>query len=364
MLRIAALFLVIFAQTAIAEPSAGCASQALSHSSGEYQIVHKGLERRYLLDLPAIERDGPPALLLALHGYTGSPEFIGAPTTEEFVSKASQAGYVLVRPASTVFTAQLNPSTAKTIGFIADESEWPELPESERRVEVASWNDLAGSKQEGPAGPICLPNADTYPCPPECGDCEACVWASCHDDVGFIQALVGHLDEQLCFDRSQRFVLGHSNGGMMAHALTCELPALFAGGASIKGQPEIGYACSNPASPPFIQITGAQDTTVPQDGGPASDGFLYETSHHSAEVRAQALECDTGAQMGLAKLDRPLDCTLWEECEAGRRVADCVDPQGGHEWPSHEPQGNWGIDLIFEFWKGSEILQTAGDEDF
>ena len=359
--RLIALPLLLCSPIAFGEPSSGCSAD-VEPTSGEHLLAHDGLTRRYLLD-PTDHDDGePPSLLLALHGYTGSPEIIGAPTTQAFVAQATASRYVVVRPASTVFMTDLNADTARAMGYIDTESEWPQFPVAQRRVEVASWNDLAASRGEGPEGPICLPDADTYPCPPECGDCGPCVWASCHDDAGFIEALMLKLDEQVCFDRSRRFVLGHSNGGMLAQALTCELPNLFAGGASIKGQPGIGFACDNAQSPSFIQIAGAKDTTVPHDGVPAGDGFLYETSYRGALRRAKALECRSGPRQGMAQLNRPLDCTLWDRCNQGKRIADCVDPQGGHEWPGNGHQGHWGTDLIFRFWSGSEILQPPGDD--
>lgn len=359
--RLVPLLFLLCPPTALGEPSAGCFAE-VKPGSGEHLLTHDGLTRGYLLDHADHEGGEPPSLLLALHGYTGSPEIIGAPTTAVFVTRATASGYIVVRPASTAFMTDLNADTASAMGYIDSESEWSQFPVDQRRVEVASWNDLAASRGTGPEGPICLPDADTYPCPPECGDCGPCVWASCRDDVGFIEALMLELDERVCFDRSRRFVLGHSNGGMLAQALTCERPNLFAGGASIKGQPEIGFACGNPQSPSFIQIAGAQDTTVPHDGVPASDGFLYETSHRSALRRAGALECRPDPRQGMAQLDRPVECTLWDQCSRGKRIADCVDPQGGHEWPGNAQQGQWGANLIFRFWSGSEILQPPGGE--
>ena len=330
---ISLLFFLLAAHYAQAAPSEGCGA-ASTFEGGAHAMSFDGLERRYLLDLPAQMSD-PPPLLLALHGYTGSPEIIGAPTTADFVRTVNNLGWVLVRPASTVFVAQ--------------------SPESPDAVEIASWNDLAGSQSEGMVGPLCAADAEVYPCPPECGECGPCVWASCHDDVGFIEALVDTLDARMCFDRSQKYVLGHSNGGMMAHALTCALPDLFAGGASIKGQPEIGFACTNPDAPSFIQVTGALDRTVPPDGTVADDGFFYEPSELSAEVRANTLECARGPVRRPTNAAPDVMCALWDQCPGEKRIADCIDPDGGHEWPADADHGQWGVKLIIDFWNGRGI---------
>ena len=333
-MRACCLFVfLIFAQCAQSQPSAGCATEStLARSAGE--IVFDGVDRRYLIDLP-VRGSQPPPLLLALHGYTGSPEIIGAPMTGEFVKYVIDRGLVLVRPASTEF-----------------EAEWPDTRELRP---IASWNDLAGSRSEGPAGPLCEADANVYPCPPECGECGSCVWASCHDDVGFIAALIDELDEHHCFDRSKRYVLGHSNGGMMAHALTCERPDIFAGGASIKGQPQIGFACARDAAPSFIQVTGAHDRTVPPDGAVADDGFFYEPAELSAEVRASALQCARGPVIQAISDSADVECALWDQCLEGKRVADCIDPDGGHEWPADSVHGQWGIKLIIDFLTGQAL---------
>lgn len=354
------LLLVLVSPAALAEPSAGCAGDAAT-PNGEHRLIMGDLVRRYLLDLPAARAGTPPALVLALHGYTGYPETIGDPT-DAVVDHARDNGYVLVRPAGTTFDANLNANTAKALGVIDNEAEWPDLAAAQRRTNISSWNDLAASRSDGPAGPTCLPDADTYPCPPECKECGPCVWGSCHDDVGFIRSLIEHLDRGVCFDNSRVFVLGHSNGGMMAQALTCNLPGVFAGGASIKGQPPVGYSCSDSRSPSFIQITGAEDTTVPHDGTPSSDGYLYATSHHSALARATALRCSRGPVQVEATVDHPLSCELWDQCESGKRIADCVDPDGGHEWPGGLPENQWGLDLIWGFFTADTVFDEPQND--
>lgn len=352
---------LLFAWQSIqAEPSDGCgASEPLA--GGEHHLRVDGIARRFLLDRPGTDLHAPPPLVLALHGYTGRPEIIGSPTNQEVVDTVTQRGWVLVRPASTVFEAQLNPATAKALGVIRSESEWPKVPPHQRIATVSSWNDLASSQSEGPDGPLCLAEAETYPCPPECGECGPCVWGSCHDDVGFIQALIDELDRNVCFDRTRRFVLGHSNGGMMAHAVTCQRPDLFTGGASSKGQPERGFACDNPSAPSFIQITGAQDRTVPPDGSPSSDGYFYESSFSSAAKRAEALQCARGPENVKTDIAPGLNCTSWDGCSEGKRIVDCTDPRGGHEWPGDQEAGQWGLALILGFWEGAEVFTPASD---
>ncbi len=44
------------------------------------------------------------------------------------------------------------------------------------------------------------------------------------DDVGFIGALLDHLESLLCTDRRRVFASGMSNGAIMGHRLACEMP--------------------------------------------------------------------------------------------------------------------------------------------
>jgi polyhydroxybutyrate depolymerase len=67
------------------------------------------------------------------------------------------------------------------------------------------------------------------------GNC--CSYAQEHniDDVGFISALIDDLAQRAAIDTRRVYVVGHSNGGMMAHRLGAELPDKIAAIASVAG---------------------------------------------------------------------------------------------------------------------------------
>jgi polyhydroxybutyrate depolymerase len=48
------------------------------------------------------------------------------------------------------------------------------------------------------------------------------------DDVGFVSALLDHLEGALCIDRRRELASGMSNGAMLTHRLACELSDRFA----------------------------------------------------------------------------------------------------------------------------------------
>ena len=89
------------------------------------------------------------------------------------------------------------------------------------------------------------------------------------DDVGFIEAMVDAIAQDLSIDRTRVYATGISNGGAMSHRLACEAEGTFAAVAPIAAP--IGLspltACA-PARPvPTITIQGDTDGLVPYGGG-------------------------------------------------------------------------------------------------
>ncbi len=229
-----------------------------------------GLAREYRLHLPpSYQADQPLSLLLHFHGYTGSAEHSEKEWTR-LSPHADGNGYVVVFPQSTSFTV---------LG-----------PNGEGRS-ITSWNDGACNASPGPAGPTCAADSRPYPCAPECGDCGACNWCSCHDDVGFVAAVLDKLESTLCIDRNRVFASGFSNGGMFVHALGCALPDRFTAVAPLHGTLARGFDCAPSAPVSLLLVAGRTDRTVPLDGSRASDGYFYTAIDEVATSWAKAQRC-------------------------------------------------------------------------
>jgi polyhydroxybutyrate depolymerase len=88
------------------------------------------------------------------------------------------------------------------------------------------------------------------------------------DDVGFLVALVEHL--QLTYDLHPEhvFVAGFSNGGFMAYTLACRAPETFLGMASVSGlMSGITWdTCLSPDPIGLLHVHGTADLVVPSDG--------------------------------------------------------------------------------------------------
>jgi len=305
-------------------------------------LTHDGLERSYRLHLPAGHDGSAPApLWLHVHGYTGSAEHSDGWTG--LAELADREGIVLVFPQSTSFEAPLGRRPAG------------------RPAAITSWNDLACSAPLRPENPACREGASPYPCPPECGACGPCNWCSCHDDVGYISALIDHLEANLCLDVDRVYASGYSNGGMFVHRLGCALGDRLAAVAPMHGYLARGFNCTAGADgPAMILIGGTADRTVPIDGTYASDGYIYTSQEAVAERWAAANACSEDPAPVETPWDgrRALICVESAGCVRGTAVRSC-SWDGAHVWP-RDAAGNFGAELLWSFFR--DVSRDANRE--
>jgi poly(3-hydroxybutyrate) depolymerase len=97
------------------------------------------------------------------------------------------------------------------------------------------------------------------------GSCCGPVAAAGVDDVAYLADVVAAVTARHLVDRRRVYVLGFSNGGMMAERAACERPDLFAAAGSVAGP--LLVDCASPLPVRFAHIHGLADTTVPYLGG-------------------------------------------------------------------------------------------------
>jgi polyhydroxybutyrate depolymerase len=311
--------------------SKGCGGKPpLAPGESVAQTIQAGdLEREYRLHLPSgYDPSKPVPLVLVIHGYTGNVMKLENEYTA-FSHHADKHGYVVAYPQATGFEVN---------GML-----------------ITSWNDLGCNASPGPEGPICTDKAVDYPTPPECGEPRECDWCSCYDDVGFIAALLDKLEGTLCIDLDRVFATGISNGGMFVHRLGCDLPDRFAAIAPVAGTIAKGFNCAPGSSPKvsMINFYGTRDTSVPFDGAPASDGFLYTPTSQVMVAWAgpDSQKCDAEGSLYRTSRDgiQGLECIQRADCTTGAEVVDCAW-DGGHDWP-RKGDDQFGIDVIWDFFE-------------
>jgi len=182
-------------------PTCFCFSQQTINGS----IIHDGLQRTYILYIPASYTAGTPApLVINFHGYTSNANdqmYYG-----DFRPIADTAGFLLVHPMGT----------------------------------------LDGQGQT-------YWNAN---------------WGGTVDDIGFTEALIDSLAQLYSVNLDRVYSTGMSNGGFMSYTLACSLSNRIAAIASVTGTMNVNQSLTcNPQHPmPVMEIHGTADGTVPYNG--------------------------------------------------------------------------------------------------
>lgn len=310
----AAGLIVLLALSGLALGGCGSGKPAGIAPMARYTLQHDGLEREYFVFLPSRYGDGRTyPLAVFMHGYGGSATGTEAEVTNGLTRYAEEYGYVMVFPQST--------------WFMSDTA-------AEEPLHVSSWNHISDGFDKGPAGPICTADADSFPCPPECGYCGQCGWASCHDDVGFLKKLVARITSDFSIEPGRVYVSGFSNGAMMAHRIACDAAELFAAAALVGGRVEPGFECTPGSAMGLLQINGGVDEIVPHDGRVSSSGFFYASTKAVSESWNDGATCaeETRDWTSPAIAGEAVTCTV--ACaDSERESIDCVWPEGDHRWP-------------------------------
>ena len=338
-LALVAVVVLLVVPPLAATDSPGCSAGAASSLAAaaqagvsvDLELPYDGRIRSYRLHLPS-GYDGaePLPLWLHVHGYTGSATHSDG--WSGLSELADREGFVVVFPQSTSFEASLG------------------RPGRSRSATITSWNDLACSAPLKPEARACREDATPYPCPPECGTCGPCNWCSCHDDVGYVEALIDHLSAELCLDPDRVFASGYSNGGMFVHRLGCALEDRLAAVAPMHGYLARGFNCAaGEAGPSMLLIGGTADRTVPIDGSHAGDGYIYTSQDGVAEKWAETQSCAADPVQVQTPWDgrRELTCVEYPGCAGGRAVRSC-SWDGAHVWP-RDDAGNFGAELLWRF---------------
>jgi poly(3-hydroxybutyrate) depolymerase len=106
------------------------------------------------------------------------------------------------------------------------------------------------------------------------------------DDVAFFDELITSLITQYEIDTTRVWVVGHSNGGMMAYRLACELSTRITAIGVAAGALAID-SCSPSRPVSALHVHGELDTVVPLTGG-NSLGIVFPSTQLSVETFALA----------------------------------------------------------------------------
>lgn len=147
------------------------------------------------------------------------------------------------------------------------------------------------------------------------------------DDLGFMETLVAMVETEAAIDPQRRFVIGHSNGGMLAFRLALERPGLFAG-IGVQSA-SIAVDAPGPTIPThLIAVHGVSDRHHPIDGGRGPESSV-ESPYGSVREACERFRGVPGARVELVEV--PEGTHSWmgprsaavagEAISAGRHIA-------------------------------------------
>lgn len=181
-------------------------------------ITHNGLQRSYILYVPASYNSGTPApLVINFHGYTSNAS--DQMLYGDFRAIADTAGFLLVHPMGTL------DGSGNTY-----------------------WNSG---------------------------------WGGTVDDIGFTEALIDSLALSYNINMGRVYSTGMSNGGFMSYTLACALSNRIAAIASVTGTMNLNQSLTcNPLHPvPVMEIHGTADGTVPYNGTTGMESIANTLSY-------------------------------------------------------------------------------------
>lgn len=158
------------------------------------------------------------------------------------------------------------------------------------------------------------------------------------DDVRFLENMILYLEELYGIDKSNVFIVGHSNGGFMTQRMAAEKPHLFKAAVSIAAQlsKEVLKKWEPKSALSIAFMAGTEDPTVPYYGGYVRDGGEILSVEDSLE-RWKAWNGCTDSPTVIKKDERPDDTSLeiitYRACKNNTMIRLYKVIGGGHAWP-------------------------------
>jgi len=168
-------------------------------------------------------------------------------------------------------------------------------------------------------------------------------WAREPDDVGYLAAVMDDVCARSAIDSARIYVVGMSNGAVMAGRLACTLSERIAAVAQIAGTAGIATVATTRPSRPVavLNIHGTADKFAPYVGGIA-EGLGAGTVLRRAAGPMVGIDdwaafwvAANGARDDLGATELPPDTTIrtWRGASSESDVVFYRVEDGGHTWP-------------------------------
>jgi polyhydroxybutyrate depolymerase len=92
------------------------------------------------------------------------------------------------------------------------------------------------------------------------------------DDISYISDFIEEMIENQNVDPAKIYLVGHSNGGMMAYRFACEKSGVLAAVVSVSGALTLNQ-CNGVGGLPVLEIHGDGDKNIPLEGGVGAESI-------------------------------------------------------------------------------------------
>jgi polyhydroxybutyrate depolymerase len=193
------------------------------------------------------------------------------------------------------------------------------------------------------------------------GNCCGYAFDSKTDDISFVRALIDSLQERLNLNPKAIYATGMSNGGMLSHALGCELSDKLAAIAPVAGA--LNWENLKPSQPISVMIFhGSDDEHVMYEGGkPKVIVDQHDRTDHSVAFAVSFwVNHDHCSSTPKRTETENYIFENYSGGDAGTEVSLYTIKGGGHAWPGGirgSPRGDHpttaisATDLMWDFFK-------------
>ncbi len=153
------------------------------------------------------------------------------------------------------------------------------------------------------------------------------------DDLGHLKKLIGSLKNHYPVDPDKVFLVGHSNGGFLAHRFACESGEEISGIVSISGAGPLNpMDCKSKKPISILQIHGTRDKVIPFEGREDAFPGAFETIAPWSKING-CQENFSQEFSGLIKGKRSITSKGWKKCEQNTSVLLWTVHRGRHVIP-------------------------------
>ena len=166
------------------------------------------------------------------------------------------------------------------------------------------------------------------------------------DDVAYLNAIIDDMSAHYNVDPKRIFLVGHSNGGFMAHRMACDKASRIAAIVALAGDNWNDPAkCQPSEAVAVLQVHGDADTTISYNGGQLV-GVTYPAAHDSVGTWVTSNGCGAMPTVG-APLD--IDSVLPGNETMVARYTGCKPGGAAELWTIH---GGGHVPSLQKSWPG------------